>query len=95
MVVIWDKFVSTFVDGDDQSLVRNIGEDARAKENVKEFFVACIFYPFIEDRVVPPLKVASLHCGTFRYPVLRLQCSRPPQGGVRTLIMHLCPKVFI
>ena len=31
------KFVSTFVDWGDQSLVPNIGEDARAKDDVKEF----------------------------------------------------------
>ena len=35
-VVIGVKFVSTFVDWGDQSLVPNIGEDARAKEDVKE-----------------------------------------------------------
>ena len=37
MVVIGVKFVSTFVDWGDQSLVPNIGEDARAKDDVKEF----------------------------------------------------------
>jgi hypothetical protein len=36
-VVIEVKFVSTFVDWGDQSLVPNIGEDARAKDDVKEF----------------------------------------------------------
>ena len=36
-VVIGVKFVSTFVDWADQSLVPNIGEDARAKDDVKEF----------------------------------------------------------
>ena len=36
-VVIGVKFVSTFVDWGDQSLVPNIGEDARAKDDVKEF----------------------------------------------------------
>ena len=34
-VVIGVKFVSTFVDWGDQSLVPNIGEDARAKDDVK------------------------------------------------------------
>ena len=37
MVVIGVKFVSTFMDWGDQSLVPNIGEDARAKDDVKEF----------------------------------------------------------
>ena len=37
MVVIGVKFVSIFVDWGDQSLVPNIGEDARAKDDVKEF----------------------------------------------------------
>ena len=56
-VVIADKFVSTFVDWGDQSLVPSIGEDARAKEDVQEFkysqleFVVCIFYYFIEDSI--------------------------------------------
>jgi hypothetical protein len=36
-VVIGVKCVSTFVDWGDQSLVPNIGEDARAKDDVKEF----------------------------------------------------------
>ena len=36
-VVTGVKFVSTFVDWSDQSLVPNIGEDARAEEDVKEF----------------------------------------------------------
>ena len=36
-VVIWVKFVSTFVGWGDQSLVPNIGEDARAEDDVKEF----------------------------------------------------------
>ena len=55
MVVIGVKFVSTFVDWGDQTLVPNTGEDARAKDDVKEFkysqleFVGCIFYHFIED----------------------------------------------
>ena len=31
------KFVSTFVDWGDQSLVPYIGEDARAKDDVNEF----------------------------------------------------------
>ena len=35
--VIMVKFVSTFVDWGDQSLVPNIVEDARAQENVEEF----------------------------------------------------------
>ena len=36
-VVIGVKFVSTFVDGGDQSFVPTIGEDAMAKDDVKEF----------------------------------------------------------
>ena len=36
-VVIGVKFVSTFVDWGDQSLVPNIEEDARAKDDVEEF----------------------------------------------------------
>ena len=36
-VVIGVKFVSTFVDTGDQPLVPNIGEDNRAKDDVKEF----------------------------------------------------------
>ena len=36
-VVIGVKFVATFVDWGDQSLVPNIGEDARAKDDDKEF----------------------------------------------------------
>ena len=36
-VVIGVKFFSTFVDWGDKSLVPNIGEDARAKYDVKEF----------------------------------------------------------
>ena len=36
-VVIGVKFVSSFVDWGDQYLVPNIGEDARAKDDVKEF----------------------------------------------------------
>ena len=36
-VVIGVKFVSTFVDWADQSLSPNNGEDARAKDDVKEF----------------------------------------------------------
>ena len=45
------------MDWGDQSLVPNIGEDARANIDVKEFkysqleFVVCIFYHFIEDTV--------------------------------------------
>jgi hypothetical protein len=56
-VVIGVKFVSTFVDWGDQSLVPNNGEDARATDDVKEFkcsqleFVVCIFYHFIEDTI--------------------------------------------
>ena len=56
-VVIGVKFVSTFVDWGDQSLVPNIGKDARAKDDVKEFkysqlkCVVCIFYHFIEDTI--------------------------------------------
>ena len=52
-VVIGVKFVSTFVKWGDQSLVPNIGEDARAEDDVKEFkysqleFVVCIFYNLI------------------------------------------------
>ena len=41
-----------------------------------------------EETVVPPLKVAGLR-GT------QLHCSRPPQGGVGALIMHLGPKVLL
>ena len=40
LAVIGVKFVSTFVDWGDQSLVPNIGEYARAEEDVKEFSVA-------------------------------------------------------
>ena len=36
-VVIGVTFVSIFVDGGDQSLVPNIGEEARAEEDVEEF----------------------------------------------------------
>ena len=36
-VVIGDKFVSIFVDWGDHPLIPNIGEDARAKDDVKEF----------------------------------------------------------
>ena len=36
-VVIGVKFVYIFVDCGDQSLVPNIAEDARAKDDVKEF----------------------------------------------------------
>ena len=56
-VVIEVKFVSTFVDWGDQFLVPNIGEDAGAKDDVKEFkysqleFVVCIFNNFIEDNI--------------------------------------------
>ena len=35
--IIGVKFVTTFVDWGDQSLVPNIGEDARAEDDVKEF----------------------------------------------------------
>ena len=58
-VIIGVKFVSTLVDWDDQSLVPNIGEYAKAEEDVKEFnysqleFVVCIFYHFIEDTINP------------------------------------------
>ena len=57
LVVIGVKFVSTFVDWRDQSLVTNLEVDARAEEDVNEFkyshmeFVVCIFYNFIEDTV--------------------------------------------
>jgi hypothetical protein len=60
MVVIGVKFVSTFVDMGDQSmvlLVPNIWEDTRAEDDVKEFkysqleFVVCIFYHLIEDTI--------------------------------------------
>ena len=37
MVVIGVIIVSTFVDWGDQSLVPNIGDDARSKDDVKEF----------------------------------------------------------
>ena len=53
LVVIRVKFVSTFVDWGDQFLVPNIGEYARAENDVKEFkfsqleFVVCLFYNFI------------------------------------------------
>ena len=56
-VVIGVKFSSTFVNWGDQSLVPNIGEDARAKDDVKDFwlslleFVVCIFDHFIEDTI--------------------------------------------
>ena len=52
-VVIGVKIVSTFVDWGHQSLVPNIGEDARTEKDVKEFknspleFVVCIFYHLI------------------------------------------------
>ena len=36
-VVIGFKFFSTLVDWGDQSLAPDIGEDARAKDNVEEF----------------------------------------------------------
>ena len=45
------------MDWGDQSLVPNIGEDGRAKDDVKEFkytqleFVVCKFYHFIEDTI--------------------------------------------
>ena len=54
-VVIGVKFVSTFVDWGDQSLVPNIGEVARAKDDVKEYsqleFVVYIFDNFFEDTI--------------------------------------------
>ena len=59
MVVIGVKFVSTFVDWGDQSLGPNIGEDARAEDNVQEFnysqleFVVGILYHVIEDTINP------------------------------------------
>ena len=45
------------------------------------YFKSCVHTP--RDLEVPCI-TASL-----------LQCFRPPQGGVRALIMHLGPKVFI
>ena len=57
MVVIGVKFVSTFVDLRDQSLVSNSVEDARAEDDVKQIkysqleFVVCIFYNFIKDTI--------------------------------------------
>ena len=45
------------MDWGDQSLVPNIGEDARPEDDVKEFkfsqleFVVCIFDHFIEDTI--------------------------------------------
>ena len=39
-VVIGVKFVSTFVDWGDQSLVPNIGEDVRDKDDVNSFSVS-------------------------------------------------------
>ena len=57
-VVIGVKFVSTFVDWGDQSLGPNIGEDARAEDDGKEFmcsqleFVVCMFDHFIEDTFI-------------------------------------------
>ena len=52
MVVIGVKFVSTFVDWGYQALVPNIGEDARAKDDVKEFKSRKLFSLslLIEDR---------------------------------------------
>jgi hypothetical protein len=53
MVVIGFKCVSTFVDWGDQSLVPNIGQHARAEDDVKEIkfsqleFVVCIFDHYI------------------------------------------------
>ena len=53
--VIGVKFVSTFMDWGDMSLVPNIAEVARAEDDVTKFnysqleFVVCIFYHFIED----------------------------------------------
>ena len=44
------------MDWGDQSLVPNIGEDARAEDDVKEFnycqleFAVCIFYHFINNK---------------------------------------------
>jgi hypothetical protein len=52
-VAIGVKFISTFVDWGDQSLVPNFGEYARAEDDVTEFkyshleFVVCIFDHFI------------------------------------------------
>jgi hypothetical protein len=52
-VIIGVKFVSTFVACGNQTLVPNIGEYARSKNNVGEFknspfeFVVCIFYNFV------------------------------------------------
>ena len=43
-VVIGVKFVSTFVDWGDQSLVPNIGEDARAEDDVKDMYRICGLY---------------------------------------------------
>ena len=49
ILVIGVKFVSTFVDWGVQFLVTNIGEYARAEDDIKEFkysqleFVVCIF----------------------------------------------------
>ena len=57
MVVIGVKFVSSFKDWGDQSLVPDIGEIDRAKDYVKEFnysqfeVVGCIFYYFTEDTI--------------------------------------------
>ena len=54
-VVIGIKFAPTFMDWGDQSLVPNIGEYDRTKDDVKELhysqleLVVCIFYNFIED----------------------------------------------
>ena len=64
-VFIGVKFVSTFLDWGDQSLIPNIGKDARAKDVVKEFkysqleFVICIFYNFIEHTINRPFWVGG------------------------------------
>ena len=42
-VIFRVKFLFTFVDWGDQSLVPNIGEDARAKDDVKEFKYSKLF----------------------------------------------------
>ena len=39
-VIIGVKFVSTFVDWGDQTLVPHLREDARAEDNVEEFSIA-------------------------------------------------------
>jgi hypothetical protein len=64
-VVIAVKCFSTFVDWGDQSLVPNIGEDARAKDVVKEFkYSELEFDVFIFDHfnslMLPSTPQASL-----------------------------------